>query len=300
MRKEIVKDLQLSEQDSAVLDMHSLYNILTILAGELQMIEAVAGEDGALRASTVQVFQVKDNLRNTASALEDARNMESILAGINEAVQELLRNSPHLQDDPDIQESVANIVSAGDILCVRSKELVARCDASEQWTVHDIQSLRQNFIDVFAAIEKNSKGRYRFVYNLAQHTDDAYFIALALEGDRAEQILMPPVMQDVMRDLIANARKYTNPGGKVLAGLAEDATTLRFAVEDTGWGIPEQELEAVVEFGVRGTNVQDKPSMGGGFGLTKAYWATKCFQGRMWLASTEGQGTRVDIQIPKP
>jgi signal transduction histidine kinase len=40
--------------------------------------------------------------------------------------------------------------------------------------------------------------------------------------------------------------------------------------------------------------------MGGGFGLTKAFLATKQFGGRFWLASTVAVGTRVRIQLPRP
>jgi signal transduction histidine kinase len=45
---------------------------------------------------------------------------------------------------------------------------------------------------------------------------------------------MPAVFQDVVRDLIANARKYTPPGGKIIAGLYQDDEELRFVVADTG------------------------------------------------------------------
>jgi signal transduction histidine kinase len=103
-----------------------------------------------------------------------------------------------------------------------------------------------------------------------------------------------------MRDLIANARKYTAPGGHITAALYEDAEALRFLVEDTGRGIPEGELEKVVQFGQRASNVGEVRTMGGGFGLTKAFLVTKQFGGRFWLASQLGVGTRVRIQIPRP
>lgn len=38
---------------------------------------------------------------------------------------------------------------------------------------------------------------------------------------------MPAVFQDVVRDLIANARKYTPPGGKIIAGLYQDDEMMR-------------------------------------------------------------------------
>ena len=111
---------------------------------------------------------------------------------------------------------------------------------------------------------------------------------------------MPAVFQDVLRDLVANARKYTAPGGHITAALYEDPTLLRLVVEDTGRGIPANELATVVHFGRRASNVGDVRTLGGGFGLTKAFLATKQFGGRFWLASQVGTGTRIRINVPRP
>jgi signal transduction histidine kinase len=119
-----------------------------------------------------------------------------------------------------------------------------------------------------------------------------------IAGRRGDRIRMPAVFQDVMRDLIANARKYTDPGGRILAGVYEDETELRFAVADTGRGIPEDEIPKLVQFGTRGSNVGDRPTRGGGFGLTKAYYITKKLGGRMWIESELHSGTEMRLAIP--
>jgi signal transduction histidine kinase len=73
---------------------------------------------------------------------------------------------------------------------------------------------------------------------------------------------------------------------------------LRFVVEDTGRGMDEAEIPRLISFGERGSNVQDRPTRGGGFGLTKAYYVTKRLSGRMWIESALGAGTRIEIRIP--
>jgi signal transduction histidine kinase len=65
-----------------------------------------------------------------------------------------------------------------------------------------------------------------------------YIVNFSIDSVDGTAIHMPPVLQDVMRDLIANARKYTEPGGEISAGLADNGKELRFVVEDTGRGIP--------------------------------------------------------------
>jgi signal transduction histidine kinase len=183
---------------------------------------------------------------------------------------------------------------------VRARELLARAGAPDRWESFSITGLRQNFQNVFSAIEKNSHGRYRIIYNAAVQAAHDYYVDFKLESSSGDRLIMPAVFQDVMRDLIANARKYTAPGGHITAALFEDAEAIRFLVQDTGRGIPEAELETVVHFGQRASNVSEVRTLGGGFGLTKAFLATKQFGGRFWLASKLGVGTRVRIHIPRP
>ena len=81
--------------------------------------------------------------------------------------------------------------------------------------------------------------------------------------------------------------------------LIENEIFLRFVVEDTGIGIPKDELESVVDLGFRASNLNGKKTYGGGFGLTKAYYVTKKYNGRFWIDSEVGKGTKIVIEIPK-
>jgi signal transduction histidine kinase len=112
-------------------------------------------------------------------------------------------------------------------------------------------------------------------------------------------IRMPAVVIDVVRDLLANARKYTAPGGRINAGVWGDDKQLCIIVEDSGRGIPEDEIESVIDYGYRAANVQDRRTMGGGFGLTKAYFVCKQLGGRFWIRSELNRGTRFRMSIPK-
>ena len=76
---------------------------------------------------------------------------------------------------------------------------------------------------------------------------------------------------------------------------------LRVVVRDSGMGIPADELDKVVQFGYRASNVKDKVrTMGGGFGLTKAYKVVKGLGGRMWIESELNKGTSVKFELPVP
>ncbi|WP_291323399.1 ATP-binding protein [Desulfonatronospira sp.] len=299
MKVEIERDVKLSPEESVIMELHSFYNIINIISGELQILEMLAGENGDLKECVDLCFSIKRGMRNKSSVLEQSKAMEGNIHFIRNSLQEFFRKHPGLENEPDALESRTNLDSVMNILKVRADEIVTRLETPDRWEDHDLSRLLQNFLDVFTAIEKNSKGRYRFVYNLARQGPGDYFIHLNFESFQGERINMPPVFQDVMRDLVANARKYTDPGGKVLAGLYDDGKVIYFTVEDSGCGIPESELQRVVDFGFRGSNVREKRTMGGGFGLTKAYMMTRRYGGRMWVDSEEGHGTRITIYLPR-
>ena len=147
-------------------------------------------------------------------------------------------------------------------------------------------------------LEQTSHGRYRFVQNLALQEGNAYYLDLKFASARGSGITMPVVLKDVLRDLIANARKYTPPGGQIRAALHAGPEGVRLVVEDTGRGIPRDEITKVVRFGERGSNVGDVRTLGHGCGLTKAFVVTQKLGGRFWIASEQGRGTRVRLWIP--
>ena len=290
----------LRPEEASLLEMHSLLNILNILQGELAVIGLTLAEDAELLKDGLTICrELTGALRDRRKALQDAAALPSNRARIMTEIERALQEHADRRESPEIAESLANLESVFAILDVRAHEILARAQHPGRWETMRIENLRHNFLEVFAAIEKNSKGRYRIIYNLARKEPTDYYVRLDFDSVDGKTVYMPPVFQDVMRDLIANARKYTAPGGIIAAGLFESVSELRFVVHDTGRGIPEPELRQVAEFGRRGSNVSQVRTMGGGFGLTKAYYVTKQFGGRMWIASRVDIGTRISIVLPR-
>jgi signal transduction histidine kinase len=300
MKVEITGLLDLTREQTALIDMHSVVNIINVLINELDYLQDVLQEAKQLQRAKDEVQQIYHRLHSSDDIEVELGNLLKCEGHVMELVRAVLEAHPEAANNPDVEGSVSNLKSVFAILDTRTRELQERVLAPEKWTDHDVEQLTANFTNVLAAIEKNSKGRYRFVYNIAEQERQDYIVNFRIESVDGTTIHMPPVLQDVMRDLIANARKYTEPGGEITAGLADNGKELRFVVEDTGRGIPSDEVQQVVEFGKRGSNVDDKATMGGGFGLTKACLVTRLFGGRMWIDSRPGAGTRITLSIPRP
>ena len=291
---------ELTREQAALIDMHSVVNIVNVLLNELEYLQEVLPKAEQIQPALDAIQQIHLGLRTSDDIGADLGNLLKCEDRVIEVVHAVLEAHPDAAEDPDVKDSVSNLRSVFAVLDARARELLDRVQAPGRWTDHDIEQLTANFTNVLAAIEKNSKGRYGIVYNIAKQERQDYMVSFGIESVDGDIINMPPVLQDVMRDLIANARKYTEPGGEINAGLVDDGRELRFVVEDSGRGIPPDEIQQVVHFGKRGSNVDDKATMGGGFGLTKAYLVTRQFGGSMRIASRPGAGTRITIRIPRP
>jgi signal transduction histidine kinase len=300
MKVEITGLLDLTREQAALIDMHSVVNIINVLINELDYLQEVLPDAKPLQRAADEVQQIHHRLRSSDDIETELGNLLKSEGHVMELVRAVLEAHPKEAGNPDVEDSVSNLKSVFAILDTRARELLERVLAPEKWADHDVEQLTTNFTNVLAAIEKNSKGRYRIVHNIAEQEQQDYIVNFGIDSVDGTSIHMPPVLQDVMRDLIANARKYTEPGGEITAGLMDNGKELRFVVEDTGRGIPSDEIQQVVEFGKRGSNVDDKATMGGGFGLTKACLVTRLFGGRMWIDSRPGAGTRITISIPRP
>lgn len=297
---EITHPIELNIQQLAVVEMHSILNILNILVLELDYLSTLAKSEEYLRASINRVFNWAKGLKEKTPSKQEILALKIERGTLASEVQSLFNANPSLLDNAQIVQAQENILSVLDVLAVRLDELIERQNINESWVMHNIQNLQNKFMNTLAAIEKNSKGRYRILYNIAAQEVQDYYVDFKIESTLSPMIYMPPVFQDVMRDLIANARKYTDVGGRISAGIHQNAQELVCVVEDNGCGIPEHDLENVVNYGTRASNVAERRTMGGGFGLTKAYYLTRRFNGRFWIRSQENQGTRIRIKIPLP
>jgi signal transduction histidine kinase len=282
------------------MDMHSVINLLSILHGELTLVGCeLAGDPGLLAPALALCDRMQEELSDPRRALQHAAALPDYEVVVGGVIEQACDRHPREAGTPAVCESVANIRSVFGIFAVRARELLARARAPAAWASYRVDELRGDLLEVLTAIEKNSRGRYRIRYNLAQQEPGDYYADLEFTAAEGGPIVMPPVMKDVMRDLLANARKYTEPGGAIGLALFEDRDRLRITVQDTGCGIPEAEIEEVVHYGRRGSNVLARRTLGGGFGLTKAFLATKQFGGRFWIQSEIGVGTRVRLEVPR-
>src|SRR5215207_10258185 len=104
-------------------------------------------------------------------------------------------------------------------------------------------------------------------------------------------------LEQVLVNLIHNAVKFTRAGGQV-ALLAEPTEgAIRFAVRDTGVGIPTEQLSRIFERFYRVD--KSRTGSGTGLGLSIAKHIVEAHGGKIWVESIDGGGSTFYFTIPQ-
>jgi two-component system, OmpR family, sensor histidine kinase BaeS len=124
--------------------------------------------------------------------------------------------------------------------------------------------------------------------------DDAG-VRLDLEAGELAPISVDPArIRQVMANLVANALRFTGPGGRVLLAASASADVVTIRVSDTGSGMEPDEVEHAFDRFYRSPG-----STGSGLGLSIARNLVEAHGGRIGLSSTQGAGTTVEVEIPR-
>jgi signal transduction histidine kinase len=116
-----------------------------------------------------------------------------------------------------------------------------------------------------------------------------------VRGDR-ERIVQ------VLSNLVRNALRYTAEGGLVSLRAARTGDLVRIAVEDTGAGIPPEQLSRIFDRFYRGDDARDRASGGAGLGLAIVRELVEAMGGSVAAVSAVGEGSTFcfTLQIADP
>lgn len=112
-----------------------------------------------------------------------------------------------------------------------------------------------------------------------------------VSGDRQK-------LAQVMTNLLHNACKHTDEGGRVIVKVWRKGKTAALQIADNGAGIPGEDLPFVFERFYRGDRARTREKGGTGLGLTIAKGIVEAHEGEITLESEVGRGTSVTITFP--
>ena len=273
-----------------------------ILARERAKADAVLERERVQRRKRLEVFLANERDATDADLMDEraeadttvatrddflatvSHDLRSLLGGLSLSAQILLDKAP--------------LGAAGD--------LTRKCAGTSQRLVGRMSRLVNDLLDV-ASIEAGKVAlliEESDVGDLLRDTLEAFEPLAVVKGVSLSAEAEPPScvgrfdsgrILEVLANLVSNALKFTTSGGRVSIRVAREGNELRFAVNDTGIGIPEEALEGVFE---KFKQVA-KDRRGLGLGLYISKGIVEAHGGRMWGESELGVGSTFHFAIPR-
>jgi two-component system, cell cycle sensor histidine kinase DivJ len=117
-------------------------------------------------------------------------------------------------------------------------------------------------------------------------------------GELPEMIADRRALNQILLNLLSNAIRFTDRGGKVTLSARAEAGHMTFVVEDTGVGISDEDLARVGEPYFQARASYDRRHGGTGLGLSIVKGLVRLHGGEMKISSRVGAGTRVSVSLP--
>jgi PAS domain S-box-containing protein len=118
-----------------------------------------------------------------------------------------------------------------------------------------------------------------------------------MEGIPAVQV-DPQLFRQVILNMVSNAIKYTPSGGKIDIRMGRENGFVRWAITDSGIGIPKASQARLFEKFYRADNVYKIETEGTGLGLHLAKLIVENSGGRIWCESEENKGSTFQFTLP--
>ena len=107
------------------------------------------------------------------------------------------------------------------------------------------------------------------------------------------------MVKTIMRNLMSNAIKYSQEGGKIVVAVSETPTHAAISVRDNGIGIKEEDIAKLLNPETHYTTYGTKNEEGSGLGLQLVQDLTHRNGGSLTIESKEGEGSTFTFTIAK-
>ena len=162
---------------------------------------------------------------------------------------------------------------------------IARLDAGDLQVERGRIDLGSVVSELVASVEESgAMNGHRFEVDLPEEP-------LAAEAD-------PDRVRQVFNILLENALRYSPDGGTVTVGARRNADRVEVRVVDEGIGIPSAERDRIFRKFYRAESAARDGAAGTGLGLFIAKELVLAMGGRIWVDSTEGEGSSFSFELP--
>ena len=245
--------------------------------------------------------------RNVAIAIENA-NLYQALQEADRGKDVFLATLAH-----ELRNPLAAIMNGVSILqlSMDDPKRIAHCSRLMERQAHQLKRLVDDLLDVsristgkirlkkeqtnLAAIVAGAVEANRAYIEAAHHA-----LLVKLPGESTELVADPLRLSQVFSNLLNNAAKYTNPGGRIEVIIESTAAELLVRIKDSGIGIAPSMLKSIFTMFTQASHSAERSQGGMGIGLSLVDGMVRMHGGRVEAFSAGlGQGSEFVVHLPR-
>ncbi len=107
------------------------------------------------------------------------------------------------------------------------------------------------------------------------------------------------MLDTVIRNLLTNALKFTNAGGKITISARKEQKRVYLSIADTGIGMNKENLQQLFRIEVDTKTIGNSPNKGSGLGLILCKELINKNNGNIKVESEVGKGSIFTLELPE-
>jgi signal transduction histidine kinase len=260
--------------------------IITVREGNYDYVIDVQGKDELAqlgRELNIMAERLKTTDEMRRRFVSDASHeLKTPLAAIKLLSDSIVQNE---MDATTVRDFVNDIGKEADRLVKITEDLLSisklEGKKAEEPYIVDMKDVVTNALQMLRLLAENSG------VSISHELDESCFV-LATEDD----------LHQIVFNLIENAIKYNNLGGSVRVRLAKTEKFVLFITEDTGVGIPEEDLPFIFDRFYRVDKARSREAGGSGLGLSIVMEAVTRHGGTVEAMARDEGGSRFIVRFP--
>lgn len=255
----------------------------------------------------IQLAVFASDITKRKKAEEEIKQMNNKLLESNSTKDKFFSIISH-----DMRSPFQGLLGFSQILLDEYDEL------TEEEKKHYITNIREISKNSFKLLEnllqwsRLQTGNFEFnpkVFNIAEEIEPTLLLLkntaqnkeIAVESfikPRAHIMADKNMLNTIVRNLVSNAIKFTNPGGKISLFSNELNDAIVFTVKDDGIGMSQEKLEMLFKPVKNISTLGTANERGTGIGLLLCKEMIEKHNGEIWVESEEGKGTSFHFTMP--
>jgi len=288
-----------------------VFILLTIFSGSRasrKMLKPIDNMTKTVKNITINALDTRLDISGSQDELKDlATTFNTMLDRIQQAYQE--QNQFVSDSSHELRTPISVILGYANLLDRWGKDDKAVLDESI-WAIKTEAENMKKLIENLLFLARGDKNTQKIeislfdVNELIQEViketklmDDSHEIS-SHEDQKFMINADPTLLKQALRIFMDNSIKYTPKGGRIKINSFKRGPEALITIEDTGMGIPKEDLSKVFNRFYRTDKSRTKETGGTGLGLSIAKWIILKHKGSIEIESKPNAGTKITLILP--